>query len=83
MERTANTVFSAMQRTLLSNQEPFRISWAALGMSAVSSTTTGGLAAPAATAFLPLVRAALTTPGPPAAVIIAVRRMLAGRVDCV
>ncbi len=38
---------------------------AAWPMSAVSSTTTGGLPGPAATTFLPEFMATLTTPGPP------------------
>ena len=37
----------------------------ALSMSAVSSTTTGGLPGPAQTARLPLRMASCTTPGPP------------------
>ncbi len=41
------------------------MSLAARSMSAVSSTTTGGLPGPAQMAFLPLPIASRTTPGPP------------------
>src|SRR5256885_2037531 len=50
---------------LLSVDEPQTMSCAALSMSAVSSTTTGGLPGPAQMARLPLPIAALTTSGPP------------------
>ena len=45
------------------------MSFAALGISAVSSTTTGGLPAPAPIALFPEESAAVTTPGQPVAAI--------------
>ena len=46
------------------------MSFAAFSISAVSSTTTGGLPAPAPIAFLPVDITALTIPGPPVATSI-------------
>ena len=62
---TTKISFSSVQMTLLSKPPPKVMSRPALSMSAVSSTTTGGLPGPAQTARLPLLMASLTTPGPP------------------
>ena len=48
---------------------PFIISLAAFEISAVSSTNTGGLPAPAPIPLFPDESTAVTTPGPPVAVI--------------
>src|ERR671928_546127 len=65
MEATAMVSFSSVQMMLLSVDEPQTMSCAALSMSAVSSTTAGGLPGPAQMARLPLAMAAFTTSGPP------------------
>ena len=67
MEETATTSFSAIQGRLLSNVHPLTISLAALRISAVSSTSAGGLPAPAPIPHFPEERTAVTTPGPPVA----------------
>ena len=69
LRRTKHS-FSAIHGRLLSKVQPSIISFAAFGISAVSSTTTGGLPAPAPIAFLPEERSILTTPGPPVATSI-------------
>ena len=61
------TSFSAIQGRLLSKLHPSIISFAAFSISAVSSTTAGGLPAPAPIAFFPDDRTNLTIPGPPVA----------------
>ena len=61
------TSFSAVQGRLLSKLAPSTMSSAAWGMSAVASTTAGGLPAPAPMAFFPLDRTDRTMPGPPVA----------------
>src|SRR5438132_140832 len=65
MEATATVSFSSVQMMLLSVDAPQMMSRAALSMSAVSSTTAGGLPGPAQMARLPLAIAARTTSGPP------------------
>ena len=65
MLRKAKTSFSAIQGRLLSKEHPSMMSLPAFAMSAVSSTMTGGLPAPAPIAFFPEESTALTTPGPP------------------
>src|SRR6266545_77559 len=65
IEETATTSFSSVQMMLLSVDAPRTISRAALSMSAVSSTTTGGLPGPAQIARFPLFMAAFTTSPPP------------------
>ena len=62
---TAKTCFSPMQSRLLSNAAPATIDFAAFSMSAVASTTTGGLPGPATTARRLLASAARATAGPP------------------
>src|SRR5512137_2715808 len=62
---TTRQHFSSVQMMLLSKEAPKTMSRAALSMSAVSSTTTGGLPGPAQMARLPDSIAALTTPPPP------------------
>ncbi|MNL20699.1 hypothetical protein D3C87_1419570 [compost metagenome] len=56
-----------MQGRLLSKLQPLTMSLAAFSISAVSSTTTGGLPAPAPIAFLPVDITVLTMAGPPVA----------------
>src|SRR6266566_2735277 len=65
MEATAMVSFSSVQMMLLSVEAPQTMSCAAFSMSAVSSTTAGGLPGPAQMARLPLAIAARTTSGPP------------------
>src|ERR1043165_2648310 len=65
MEATAKVSFSSVQMMVLSVEAPRTMSRAALSMSAVSSTTTGGLPGPAQIARLPLCIAVFTTSGPP------------------
>ncbi|EJK89956.1 hypothetical protein UUU_30760 [Klebsiella pneumoniae subsp. pneumoniae DSM 30104 = JCM 1662 = NBRC 14940] len=63
---TTISTFSSAQIMLLSNEAPLTIACAARGRSAVSSTTTGGLPAPAAIRrLLVCLRAASTTASPP------------------
>ena len=57
--------FSATQSTLLSKEAPSTISFPAFGISAVSSTITGGFPGPAAIHFFPVFIATLTTASPP------------------
>jgi hypothetical protein len=57
--------FSSMQMTLLSIEQPITMFLPASSMSAVASTTAGGLPGPAQIARLPEFIAAATTPGPP------------------
>ena len=64
-DSTTNASFSSVQMMLLSSDAPSTTLRAAFSMSAVSSTTTGGLPGPAQIARLPLLIAASTTPGPP------------------
>ena len=61
MEETATTSFSAIQGRLLSNVHPLTISLAALRISAVSSTSAGGLPAPAPIPLFPEERTAVTS----------------------
>ena len=70
IESTAMISFSAVQGRLLSKLAPSTMHFAACSMSAVSSTTAGGLPAPAPIAFLPELSTALTMPGPPVATSI-------------
>ena len=65
MESTAIISFSKTQIMLLSKEAANTISCAALGISAVSSTTTGGFPGPAAMTRFPDFIAARTTPPPP------------------
>ena len=62
---TTKISFSSTQMMLLSKPPPKTMSRPALSMSAVSSTTTGGLPGPAQMARLPLRMASFTTAGPP------------------
>src|ERR1022692_1966735 len=62
---TTRHSFSSVQMMLLSNDAPNTTSRPALSMSAVSSTTIGGLPGPAQMARLPDSMAAFTTPPPP------------------
>src|SRR5580765_6081896 len=64
--------------TLLSNDAPKTMSRPALSMSAVSSTTTGGLPGPAQMARWPDSIAAFTTPPPP---VTTTRRMPGYRIS--
>ena len=70
IESTAMISFSAVQGRLLSKLAPSTMHFAACSMSAVSSTTAGGLPAPAPIAFFPELSTALTMPGPPVATSI-------------
>ena len=70
MASTAMISFSAVQGTLLSKVAPSTMHLAACAMSAVWSTTTGGLPAPAPMAFLPELSTVVTMPGPPVATSI-------------
>ena len=62
---STNTCFSPIQSRLLSYAAPCTTQRAARSMSAVVSTSTGGLPGPAQIARLPVCIAAATTPGPP------------------
>ncbi|GCS54874.1 hypothetical protein HmCms186_04543 [Escherichia coli] len=63
---TTISTFSSAQMMLLSKEAPLTMDWAARARSAVSSTTTGGLPAPAAIRrLLVCLRAASTTASPP------------------
>ena len=62
---TTRTSFSSMQTMLLSNEAPRTMSRPARSMSAVASTTAGGLPGPAVMARLSDLSASRTTAGPP------------------